>query len=449
MRKKVKILSICFLVTGLVIISLLPSMAAAQKIRLVFEQWFYGDPKIGPVMDWYINEFQKKHPNVEIKPTSISNEMYWNKLAVDIASNTEGDIIALDTGAGINGYYRLRPGGAFINLDDYIKGCILEDGTSLENDIMLMDSDQLKRDGHYIALPHNWFIAENIAYRKSHFRDAGVTPEDIKTWEGLKEAAVKLTRDIDGDGTIDRYGFGHPVYPEVLSRWWHMHWLWTAGGGIFPKEKPPYTAENLIFNSPENVFATEYLADLVKKANPPGNKKLFELIPMFYEGNLSMIPIAVWTIELLQMNMKPEGSWKTDLGLVTFPAVNYQGKLRQPVYVVWSNPLAISSRCKYPDIAFEFIAFIHSKEVQRRISVWSAPVNKVVLSEFYKKDHPLQYKFIEMSQGFETRLVPDIPQWNEFDHIIQQAMNAALLGLKSPKEALDWAQSEMAKALEK
>jgi len=170
---------------------------------------------------------------------------------------------------------------------------------------------------------------------------------------------------------------------------------------------------------------------------------------MFYEGNLSMIPIAVWTVELLQLNMKPEGSYKTDLGLSTFPAVNYEGELRQPVYTVWSNPLAISSRCKHPDIAFEFIAFIHSKEVQRRLSVWCAPVNKAVLSESYKKDHPQQYEFIEMSQGFETRLVPDISQWNEFDHIIQQAMNAALLGLKSPKEALNWAQSEMAKALRK
>ena len=45
------------------------------------------------------------------------------------------------------------------------------------------------------------------------------------------------------------------------------------------------------------------------------------------------------------------------------------------------------------------------------------------------------------------RSVPDIIQWNEFDHIIQQSISDALLGTKSVKDALDWGQQEMAKAL--
>ena len=45
------------------------------------------------------------------------------------------------------------------------------------------------------------------------------------------------------------------------------------------------------------------------------------------------------------------------------------------------------------------------------------------------------------------RNVPDILQWNEFDHIVQQAISDALLGTKSVKDALDWGQKEMAKAL--
>lgn len=447
MKKKIKMRRVGILVICLVLMLLITSVATAQeKITLGFQQWFYGDPNVGKIMDWYIGKFEEKYPNVEIKPASITNEMYWDKLAVDIIGNAEDDIVTLDTGSGMYGHYRLRPGGTFISLDDYIEGYILEDGTSLENDIMLMD--QMKRDGHYIALPHNWFVATNTAYRKSHLKDAGVSVEDMKTWKGFKEGAEKLTGDLDGDGRIDRYGFGHPVYPEVLSRWWHMHWLWTAGGGIFPNEKPPYTAENLIFNSPENVFAVEYLVDLIKKASPPGNKKLFELYPMFYAGNLSTVHVAIWALSLLEDNMKPEGSYETDLGYFSFPAVNYKGKLRQPVYVTWGNPVAISTRSKHPDMAFKFIAFLHSKEVQRRLSLWTAPVNKMVLSTFYKQDYPKQYEFIEMS-NFEYRIVPDVPQWSALDHIIQQAMNTALLGLKSPKEALDWGQTEMIKVLSK
>lgn len=364
---------------------------------------------------------------------------------VDIAGNTEGDIVTLDTGAGMNAYNSARPGGAFLKLDEYIKGYTLDDGTSLEKDIMLIDD--MKRGGHYIALPYIWFVAPHTFYRKSHFQDAGLSDSDIKTWDGFRASAIKLTRDTNGDGKVDKYGFGHPVYPEVLSRWWHMHWLWTAGGGIFPEEKGPYTAENLIFNSQENIFAVEYLVDLLGKAAPPGNKQLFELYPMFWGGDLTIAHVALWGIAIFEEQMKPEGSFKTDLGIAPFPAANYKGRLRQPVYVAWGNPIAISSRCKYPDIAFDFIAFLHSREVQKKVSVTAAPVNKMTLEQDYPKDYPAQSAYIELAKNYKFRLVPDIPQWNEFDNILQQAMNSALLGAKSPKESLDWGQSEMAKAL--
>lgn len=159
-----------------------------------------------------------------------------------------------------------------------------------------------------------------------------------------------------------------------------------------------------------------------------------------------MVHVALWALQLLEDNMEPKGSYETDLGYFPFPAVNYKGNLRQPVYVTWGNPVAISSRSKHPDMAFKFIAFLHSKEAQRRL--WSAPVNKIVLSTFYKQDYPKRYEYIEMCD-FEYRQVPDIAQWNAFDHIIQQVINTALLEIKSPKEALDWGQAEMIKILSK
>lgn len=416
-----------------------------EKVSLVFYQWWTSDPVRNANLTWEIQEFQKKYPNVEIKPASITNENYWTKLMVDISGNTEGDILALDTGNGMTAYNSARPGGAFAKLDEYIKGYTLDDGTSLEKDIMLMDG--MKRDGQYIALPFIWFVAEHTFYRKSHLKDAGLSESDIKTSDGFRTSAIKLTKDTNGDGNIDRYGFGHPVYQESLTRWWHMHWLWTAGGGIFPKEKEPYTAKNLIFNSPENIIATEYLADLLKKAAPPGDKKYFELFPMFFNGDISMLQVALWGIPFVKEGMQPKGSFENDLGVAPFPAFNYKGQLRQPVYVAWGNPLAISSRCKNPKIAFDFIAFLHSKEVQKREGVSVAPVNKKTLEQDYAKEYPFQYDYIKMARNYEFRIAPDILPWTEFDKIVQQAMNSALLGAQTPKEALDWGQSEMVKAL--
>jgi ABC-type glycerol-3-phosphate transport system substrate-binding protein len=145
--------------------------------------------------------------------------------------------------------------------------------------------------------------------------------------------------------------------------------------------------------------------------------------------------------------MKPEGSFNSDLGMMPFPAANYKGKVQEPIYIVWSCPLGISSRCKNPKIAFDFIAYIHSKEVQEKCSRQNTPVNRLVLETSFKKNYPAQYSFIEIASKYKTNMVPEMPQFGEIDNILQLAMNAALLGSKSPKEALDWGQSEIAKVL--
>jgi len=439
MKRRKAILAVLIFLTCLA-----GTLNAAPKISLVWYFWWYADPIRAASVDYEIAEFIRQNPNVEIKPVTISNEAYWDRLARDIATNTEGDIVTIDTGGGVNAYYNIREGGSFISLDKYIKGYKLPDGTSLEKDLMLMD--QMKRDGRTIALPFIWFCAPNIAYRKSHLKDAGVNPDTLKTWDAFRNAAEKMTVDRNGDGTIDRYGFGHPTYAEDLSRWWHMNWLWTAGGGIFPKELPPYTPDKLIFNSPENLFAVEYLAGMTKKTSPQGDQKVFTLLPMFYEGSLSMMAIHIWTVALIEKDMKPEGSYKSDFGLMPFPAAVYKGATKPPVYVFWSNPVAISTRCKNPDAAFKFIAFLHGEEVQKKEGVTNAPTNKRVF-DWYKANFPDQARFVEISQRYESRITPDIPQWNQVTHIIQESVKDSLLGLRTPKAALDWAQAEMVKVL--
>lgn len=428
----------------LVVLTMTTATAQGQK-RIGLQTWFYSSPINGEILDWAIAEFEQQHPDVVIEPLSITNEAYWDRLALEIVSGTEACIVALDTGAGMSGYYGLREGGAFIGLDDYIDGYVLPDGTSLAEDILLIDNHRI--DGKTIALPYIWFAAPHTAYRESHLDAAGINPEQLTTWEGFFEAAQALTLDKDGDGRIDQYGFGHPSYAEVISRWWHMHWLWTAGGGIFPNEEPPFTADRLIFNSPENLRAVEYLVEITNAAAPPGEKRLHELLEMFYASNLSMVQVALWTVGNLEADMRPDGAFENDLGFAPFPALVMDGVRHEPVYVAWGNPLAISTNCAYPDEAFEFIAFLHSEESQRRHSVTRTPVNKRVLGEWYEENYPVQAEFVNMALEYEMRIVPDMPQWNEIDHIVQQALNSALVGARTPAEALEWGQRQMERVL--
>ncbi len=425
----------------IIAVFLAPVFAGGSKeeedITLVWYQWFDAEThknELTPI----IEEFEKSHPGVHIELAAISSETYWDRLALDIASNSEGDIITLDTGAGLEGYYGQRAGGAFIPLDDYIKGYVLDDGTRLEEDIYLIDS--VVKDGHIVALPYIMFSAPMTAYRKSILDEAGVDPSRLSDWDSYYEAALELTQDTDNDGNVDIYGWGHPAYVETLSRWWHMHWLWTAGGGIFPNEEGPYTADRLIFNSKENIEAVKFMKKMYDAAAPSGLKTVTDIHAMFSNGSVATCQAAVWTIANFQAMMGEE--FEKDVGFVDFPSCGD----KDPVLVSWGNPVAISTNCEHPDEAFEFIAFLHSKYAQKLAMRRASPTNKLVYDD-YAVEYPAQAEFIQATQNFEMRMVPDITQWNEFDHIVQQSISDALLGTKTVEEALDWGQQEMVKAL--
>ena len=380
-----------------------------------------------------IAEFEKQNPNIHINLIFIQNTDYFKQLAVDIATNNEADIVTLDTGDGISAYYNIRKGGAFLPLDDYMKGYVLSDGTELEK-VDLIDS--VKKDGKVVALPWFTFAAPVTIYRKSVLEKAGVNPAELSTsWESYYAAAKKLTKDTNGDGKIDVYGFSHQTEGSVLLRWWTMHWLWENGGGIFPKEAPPYTADRLIWNSKENIEAAEYLKKMIVECGPSGKYTVNDALNMFANGSVATMQATTWCFANLKA-MMTEVDYANDIGLAYFP--NKGDKT--PVNVTWGNPLAISTNCEHPDEAFKFIAFMHGKFAQGLQT--NVPVNQEARAEYAKKN-PYQAKTLDMVLEGELRQVPDIVQWRELDNIVNKSLEDAFLGAKSVKDALDWGQKEM------
>ncbi|PKL19661.1 MAG: hypothetical protein CVV48_16940, partial [Spirochaetae bacterium HGW-Spirochaetae-4] len=92
----------------LIVMLLVPAafFAAGQKedeqVVLTWYQWFDATAHETELLPT-IAEFEKLHPNVTVELAAIPNEAYWDRLALDIASGVEGDIVTLDTGAGLMG----------------------------------------------------------------------------------------------------------------------------------------------------------------------------------------------------------------------------------------------------------------------------------------------------------------------------------------------------------
>jgi len=443
------------LISLLLIVCIVFSLSAGagaenEVVHLTYTNWYMvsGAAEGTGSYNWEkaIKMFNDQNPGIEVTVEYVTTGAYWNKLILGIVNNTEADIILLDN-TMVNSYNDARPGGAFLPLDDYIKGYTLPDGTNLESDLI---GGHAKSNGKIITLPFLNLYTPVTIYRKSVLKEAGIDPKMLTTWSGQLEAAKKLIRDLNGDGKIDRYGFAHPTSAQsVLTRWWTMNYLWTAGGGIFPEEEGPYTADRLIFNCDANVKALEYLVEINAVAAPKGDLDFLTGIESWFaNGELALAQTALWGVRNLKAGMKPEGSFEDDLGFAPFPAYDLDGKVKEPISSMWGEALAISSRCKYPKEAFDFVAFVLSQEMQKLFTVKASPANKKILP-WWREVYSIQGKYIDQVMQYETRICPDIPNWQEFEVILAQAFNSALIGAKTPKEALDWGQGELVKILNK
>ena len=151
--------------------------------------------------------YEQLNPNIEIDYYGAAYNDFWDKLTTEIMAGTEACVVQLQTGnMHYATYAALRTGdtGSFVNLDQYIKG------THWETD--LIGQKDLTYNGHYIGISDYAWGPRAVYYRKSLFEAAGINPDDIKTTDDFRQAAIKLTKKGTG-GQPDQYGFG-----AVLSR---------------------------------------------------------------------------------------------------------------------------------------------------------------------------------------------------------------------------------------
>ncbi len=105
-----------------------------------------------------------------------------------------------------------------------------------------------------------------ILYRKDLF-DAAVipAPSPTWTWDDLVAAARRLTQDLDGNGTIDQWGFGVPAARSRKSILQWLPWFWGLGGVLQDKDG------QVTLCTPAAVGAMQWYRDLAHKhrVTPP------------------------------------------------------------------------------------------------------------------------------------------------------------------------------------
>lgn len=254
-----KTISILALVAGLV-----PGIAAADS---TVKFWYHFDNPENPMSD-LVTKFEAENPGIKIDAQNVPWNSYYDNLYTAIVGGNAPDAAMLK----MHALPRLLEMEALEPLDEQIDAWEGK-GEILENLFELTKAE----DGKHYYLPVQ-YVALYLYYRADMFEELGLEPP--ATCDALRDAAVKLTRDTNGDGKIDTYGFG---FRGAKSG--HEHW------GAFTLGREGVALDDSL-SSEAGIAGTQFVIDLFQtdKVFPPSapNDGFQEIIGAFKTGVTAM-----------------------------------------------------------------------------------------------------------------------------------------------------------------
>jgi len=173
---------------------------------------------------------------------------YHTKLSTMIAGGTPPDFFYLSQ----EYVPAFAAAGALLDLTDMIAA----DGDEVTDlgDYYPNVLEVCRRDGRLYGLP--WIAQPVVLYCNAElFRRCGVAlPDGRWDWDRFVDAARRLTRDTDGDGRIDQWGF-------IINGWPpYQMWVWQNGADVVDRR-----SGRLNFDDPRVTEAMDAYAGLIHR----------------------------------------------------------------------------------------------------------------------------------------------------------------------------------------
>lgn len=398
-RKRISVIGLI----GILIIQVVASgVIAFAREKTVELTWWHWHPDFQELYKTIVADFEAKNPDIKVKLVLVAGD-YASKLMTAFASGTAPDLFALHS-ASIATY---SENGLFLDIDKYIQKDKDFDISALIGPV----ADSLVYKGRRTGLPYATYI-DVMFYNIDHFDDAALPPpEKTWNWDTFARTASKLTKDKNGDGTPDQWGY-------VVDFFWGRvtPWLYQAGANYFSDDY-----SKCLLDSPEAVEALEFLHKLKFAYKVGGGNFFNRTASMYITGPWDLIPA-----------MKAEINFDVTL----LP------RYRRPASRVSCQPIHISSTTRHPDEAWKFAKFLVSREVQEKMiktMTSTVPVLKeVAYDEYLKSKHPPKNKlaFIEMGMLSEGCKLPMHPRWPEIEPVINSAFGSISNNSKPVRTAL-------------
>jgi multiple sugar transport system substrate-binding protein len=361
--------------------------------------------------------FEKANPHIKVNNTLVAYEALHDKIVAAAPAGT----------------YDVVLGDVIWPAEFGSKG-IVKDITSL---VGSLPAGQIfpgalvmaKYNGKYYGMP--WILDTKYMFANgSMLKKAGVTPAELKTWDGVVAALKK----IKAKGIVNYPWLGSWSQAEAVVCDYAQ--LLGAFGGKFLD-----SAGKPAFQSGGGLKALQFMKMLLDQglADPASTSSLeADVLKAFAQGKIAMN--LNWTFQLAAALDPTQSTVTKDAVMILHtpggssggPAPGCNG----------GQPVMIASGTNHPNEAWEYIKFITSQPAQNgyvkdSLPIWSASYDDPAVV----KAAGQQLVSVAKTELPDMILRPQVTNYNAASQALQVQIQNALLGRKSPQDALNAAAS--------
>jgi len=417
-----------------------PTAAAPAAGQVTLNYWHVWAAAALPPIDKQIADFEAKNPNIKVKGTSISQTGMAEKYMSAIAGGDPPDIIMIH---GARDFPAFAENDALVQLDDLLK----QDGIDPKKTWFAQELNTYVYDGKTYALPYatgsGFFL---LLWNKDHFKEAGLDQEKPpKNWTEYVEFSKKLTKKND-KGEFTQIG-GDPAVGGAASNYLFREYLFLNNGNIMSPDR-----KKVLFDSPEGLETLKWLVNYYKDMYG-GFDKVQAIVggtgsapfrDAWLTRKLSMLVDGVWVVATAKAQ---QPDLKYGMALVPFNDKNPKATYRNIVEGGWGY--AIPKGSKRVKEAWQFLKWTTMQEGNLdffKSQLRPSPVVAYQTDPFFAKEFAYWSVIQEAIQKSEYS--PSTPIASKLNDITVQMTQEALVGKKTPEEALKWAATESQKALD-
>ncbi|MET7620047.1 sugar ABC transporter substrate-binding protein [Streptomyces sp. NPDC005408] len=274
--------------------------------------------------------------------------------------------------------------------------------------------DAMKQDGKIYGAPIYQTITTTI-YNKKLLTQAGVATPPA-TWDEIKAAAPKLKQ--KGIALLD-----YSASNEASLNLNFYPLLWQAGGTVFAKD-----GKKVAFNGPEGVEALTFLTELYKAGSVP--KSSMTNTNILADQALGKQQAAMGFSVVLADAELAAKTWGAGNVVVGAPL---KGPAKEVAFGI-PGALSVNAKSKNTAGAEKFLAFMTEPEQIKSLgkaSGYFSPRTDVSVPNASPYAKQYQAALADVTPGEPN------PAARQLMGLLAPEIQAALLGKKSPKEALD------------